>query len=410
MESPLSATPAVLTVELESEVVAAGAVPPEPLTRDAAEVLAAAIGADLQRIVGDVVGSAGLVVPGALYDLTELLRPRLPMREMLLEVYRSSLRGAPFDAHMLALGSAAGRFPLPELAPARAPGSGPMLAVPFALVAPGRLLDDVQHRLERDLLEKGRASADTDRIVRQQFGVAPVHLTYATLHDLSAMLKVQLEYAGFAGLWQLIESGLYRPHESVVVDLPEGNRFLARNGRVWTPVVDFDGWVDRHTSDADPLTTYAAWQKGQRQYMAGLAAHGLEVNPVRPEPGVFDDAADTAIAAAQRARLPDPVRFTVPVSGAADAGRAAVVTLTEQRAPKIGPFAYTVLVQGDSGDLLYLGHEYPLAPQAVAAIRDGWAERAQRQGATFRVERPQHAVIAGDPPRLHPWLDYEGRA
>lgn len=413
MDSALSATPAVLTIEMDSRLIMSGQRPPEPLSRDAAEVLAAAIAADLRRILGDVVRDAGLILPAALYDLTELLQPGLPRVEALLDVYRSSLRGGPFEAHLLALGSAGGRFPIAELMPARAPGSGPLLAVPFALVAPGPALDAVRERLESDLLEKGRASLDTDRVVRGQFGIEPVNLTYATFHDLGALLRVQLAHAGFEPLWQIVETALYRPDEPLQVTLPSGNRFLALFGRVWTPALGFDAWVDRHHPDAEAqaaIDGYAAWQKAQRQYMAGLGAHGLEVIPAEPRPGVYAADVESALSVAQQASLPDPLRFTVTVSGTADVTSASAVVLTEQAAADIGPFAYTVLVQGAGGELAFLGHEYPLAPGALAAIREEWEGRARQLGASFQIERPAQAVVSGRPARLMPWLEYGGQA
>lgn len=410
MPESLSATPAVLTVEIESNRVAAGAVPPEPLSRDAAEVLAGAISADLHRIVGDAVHDVGLALPGGLYDLTELLRPGLPLVEGLLEVYRGSLRGGAFEPHVVALGSAAGRFPVPTLAPARAPGSGPLLAVPFALVAPGERLDALSSRLESDLLEKGGASLDTDRVIRQQFGVAPIHLTYATFNDLGALMRIQLEHAGLGPLWRLMESALYRPDTVEAVELESGNRFFSRHGQVWTPIEDLDEWVrqrGRRCSPAAALEGYARWQKHQRQYMAGLAAHGLTVHPVRPVAALYSGSAARSIAAAEHAQLEDPALLSVTRAGTPGFEAASAIVLTEQRADGIGPFAYTVLAQCRDGSLAFLGHDYPLAPECVTRIRGYWRRRASEVDAEFRLETPASAIVSGQPPALMPWLDYD---
>jgi hypothetical protein len=413
MHSALSATPAVLTIEIDPKWIMAGQRPPEPLSRDAAEVLAAALAADLQRILGDGVREVGLVVPAAIYDITELLQPGLPKVETMLDVYRSSLRGGPFEAHLLALGSSAGRFPVAELAPARAAGSGPLLAIPFALVAPGPTLENVREQLERHLLEKGRASLDTDRVIRGQFGMEPVNLAYATFHDLGALLRVQLDHAGFSDLWRLLEGALYRPDEPLQVTLPSGNRFLGLFGQVWTPVLGFDAWVDRHAPTADPATAlegYADWQKAQRQYVAGLMAHGVQVIPVSARPGVYSGDVETALSVAQQALLSDPQRLTVTVAGDPEFDAPSAVLLTEQTAAEIGPFAYTVLVQDASGSLGFLGHEYPMTPEALMTIRDHWQQRAARLGAGFQIERPERAVVSGEPARLMPWLEYGGQA
>jgi len=409
MQAALSATPAVLTVELSPEAIAEGQRPPEPLSRDGADVLAGAVADDLRRALGDRISDAGLIVPGALYDITELLRPGLPMAEMMLDVYRSSLRGGPFQPHLLAIGASGGHFPIQEMAPARPPGAGPLLALPFAFVAPGNLLDPVRATLESELLEKGRASSVTEGLLRQQFGLDPVNLSFATFHDLSALMKVQLEYAGFGPLWRLLETALYTPEQPVEETLEPGNRFLVVNGRCWTPFLDFDGWVDRF-GGRDRVTSYGDWQRVQRQYVAGLAAHGLEVNVTEPVPGVFAEDVETALAVAQQHVIGEQPRYTITVSGQDEIQRAAVITLTEQSLPELGPVAYTILAQDTDGALAYLGHDYPLMPEGIALIRDEWQRRAHTLGAAFHLERPGRLVVSGETPRLMPYLDYEGPA
>jgi hypothetical protein len=405
MQAALSATPAVLTIELEAEAVMDHA-PPPALTRDAAEVMATAVANDLQRILGEQVRSSGMILLGALYDLTELLRPGLPMVEGLLDYYRGGLRGGAFEPQLIALGSAGGQFPVPELAPRRAPGSGPLLALPFALVAPGPELEPVREAMEEELLGKGRASLETDRTVQQLFSVAPVNLSYATLHDVSALLRVQLDHAGFGPLWQLLEAALYRPETPTVVDTDAGNRFLTHQGQAWTPIVDFDAWAAarEEPDEAD----YLAWQKTQRQYIAGLAAHGIEVTPTAARSGIYSEDAEVALTVAQAAALDPGDRLQVPVTGEPNPGDAAIVALTEQASPELGPVAYTVMVQGADGGVRYLGHDYPLAPEAIAAIRDDWQRFAAQMGARFHLEQPGRLLVGGQPPALMPWFDSHG--
>lgn len=408
MSAALSATPAVLTVELPQETIGSGQLPPEPLSRDAAEILGQTMAADLHRILGDEVRTAGLILTGALYDLTELLQPGLPMAEALLEVYRGSLRGGAFTPHRLTLGNAGGRFPLPELAPRRSAGAGPLLAVPFALVAPGPTLDDVRRLLEERLLERGAASLATDQAIRQQFGIAPVHLAYATFHDLSALLKVQLEHAGFHALWQVIEGALYRPDTPVAVTTDAGNRFVAVQGRAWTPYLTLDEWAER--TGAEAPEGYAQWCRVQRQYMAGLGAHGIRVIPTAPDEGIYAGDAETAVETAAGASLADDACRRERVDGSPDFDSASAITLTEQILPAVGPIAYTVLAQNTDGEIVYLGHDYPLQPTAIQSIQQRWQAHAERIGASFQLERPGGLTCSEAPLRLMPWLDYGGRA
>ncbi len=414
MQAALSATPAVLTVELAPEAIMAGR-PPEPLDRDRAELLAGPIADDLRRIVGETVAEAGLVMPAALYDLTELLRPGLPMAEALLDIYRGSLRGGPFEPQLLAIGSAGGRFPESAIAPERRVGSGPLLAVPFALVAPGPLLDPLRQTLESVLLEKGRASLATDRALRQLLGVEPVHLSYATFHDLSALLKIQLEHADFGGLWELLEACLYRPEIPAAVTLAAGNRFLAMDGIVWTPWLTWDEWARRnHANPRDTEAGYMAWMQHQRQYMAGLERHGVEVRITAPVPGVEAADAEVALGVAQAHALePTAASYRETVASVAQAPHgpaAAVVSLTEQASPLLGPIAYTAMVQAHDGSLLELSHDYPVRESGINEVLSHWQSRADALGAAWHLERPNTVTSAGTPAQLQPWLDFEGSA
>jgi len=411
MSSALSATPAVLTVEIEPEKAIQGR-PPEPLSRENAELLAGAVADDLRRIVGEEVANAGLIMPAGLYDLTELLRPGLPMVEALLDLYRGSLRGGAFQPQLLALGTAGGRFPGAGLAPARRRGAGPLLALPLALVAPGETLDPLRRSLEQVLLEKGRASLATDRTIRQLFGVEPVHLSYATFHDLSALMKVQLEHAGFGELWQLVEGALYRPDAIEKIDTSTGNTFLGFGGIVYTPIRTFNDHATQANTESEATgNAYVEWAKIQRQYTLALEHHGIEVRHCRAQPGIDAADAEVAMSVAQAAALPaDALWYAEEIAADEPLESPSIVTLTEQFDTMLGPVAYTVLIQAKDGRLLRLEHDYPLTPAAIDAIQDHWHQQASQLGANFQLERPGRIVAGGQPAQLRPWLDYAGEA
>ncbi|MDR9432750.1 MAG: hypothetical protein RI539_07165 [Spiribacter sp.] len=411
MPSALSATPAVLTVEINAAAIMQ-ARPPEPLNRDSAELLAGPIADDLRRIIGEEVAEAGLIFPAALYDLTELLQPGLPMVETLLDLYRGSLRGGPFSPQLLAIGSSGGRFPQAAIAPRRRPGAGPLLALPFALVAPGDQLDPLRRTIETVLLEKGRASLETDRAVRQLLGVEPVNLSYATFNDLSALMKVQLEHAEFGPLWQLIEAGLYRPESVEEVTLNTGNRFITTAGEVWTPWLTFDGLANQHQNDRETSEqTYTEWARIQRQYMAGLNSHGLPTHIFEPVSGTTAADLEVALSIAKAHTLSADTRwYREVIAEIKTSPDTAVVTLTEQLNSTLGPIAYTALIQATDGKLLGLVHDYPTDPSGINAVIDEWKNYATEHGATFHIERPGALTTIDHPPRLQPWLDYQGSA
>lgn len=400
----LSATAALLTVELALDAVAAGKRPPAPVTRAAAERLAQTMAADLTRILGEDLADYGLIAPGALYDIPELLRPGLPFISTLLEIYRGSLAGKRFRPQVVAIGSQDGRFPIASMAPARRPGSGPLLVVPILLVGSASAIDALEPRLEERLLEKGTADIATEQCLREDFQLAPVNLSYATVNDLCALMKIQLEHNGLDGLWSLLESALYRPEEHARVTLPSGNAFLLEAGVVYTPFYSFGAWAQRFGAD-NAVTGYEEWVMRQRQYTAGLEAHGLDVQWVAADESLEAGCAGDGLNAARDRVLADQQVVEETRQAATSSGKASIILLTEQATPVVGAVAYSVLVQGSDGTVLHLGNEYPLMPQAILNVRDKWAEKATELGVELHLARPGRFVVSDDGMDLVP--DFE---
>lgn len=398
MNVALSATPAALAVEIDPSI-ALHNLPPEPLNRESAEILANVIADDLRRILGDEVMQAGMVVPAALYGITELIRPGLPMVELMLDLYRGSLRGGLFEPQLLALGSAAGRFALPALAPQRAPGTGPLLLIPFSLIAPGPNIDAIRQSIESDLLEKGKPALLTDRTIRQLFGIEPLNLTYASFNDLSAMLKVQLDYVGFGALWSLLETSLYRPDEITIQKTEQRNLFIAHAGQVFSPFLTLDQW-------ADSVESYEQWLKMQRQTLAMLKAHGVEFIECTAPDGIFAGNAEVALSVAQAHAMANDQSFfeersaTDTTAGPIDQPNASHILLTEQWSDELGPIAYTITLQSENGEVLAQLNDYPLRPDGAQDILQTWEKYAAAHDAELNVMKPKRILTAGNPPKL----------
>jgi len=405
LQAGLSATPVVLTVEIAIQNVLDGKRPPAPLTRQQADELLDAVAADLAAILGGGLDAYGLVLPGALYDLTELIRPGLPMVEALLEIYRGSLPPGEFFPQLMAIGDSAERFPVPSIAPARRPGSGPLLVLPLLFVGERGGIEKLQVRLETMLLEKGRAGTHTEAAIRHHFGLEPENLAYATFNDLCALLKIQLGHAGLEGLWNVLENALYRPDQTEHVDLPEGNRFVVRGGMVYTPFFTVDQWLGQGGS----VDGYVAWTKRQRVYEAGLAAHGLTVRRLDPKAPLDEHCGGKWERIGEQYALPETVVLE-PGQRPDDLSGASVVWLTEQSLPELGPVAYTVLVQAGDGRVLYLGNEYPLSASGIRTIRDYWGTRAKELGLDLHQTKPGKLVLAEDGRHLVPHLEAEAGA
>lgn len=400
-QQSLSATPVALTVELDLAAVNAGLQPPPPLGKDRAGALADAIAADLARILGDPVQACGLILPAALYDLTELLQPGLPWVEVLLEVYRGSFAGRGFTPQVLALGSD-GDFPIPALAPQRRPGSGPLLILPLLLVGERSAVEQIQAQLEEVLLERGRSSLQTEHMMRQDFQLAPRNLTYATFNDLSALLKIQLGHAGLEPLWQLLEGALFRPDQAELVQLPEQNEFLGLGGEVYTVFRTFDQWAAATGGD---VRSYRQWLLKQRLYEAGLAAHGLKVRRLR-HPARLDSSCSGQLQRLVAEHEIDGELLREPDAPVPALDGADIILLTEHSTPELGPVGYTVLAQAGDGRVLHVGNEYPLTLAAAQELRERWAEVAARHELPLHLAQPGQILTSEDGQHLLPQVDF----
>ena len=209
-----------LTLEIPMSIVQSPMLPPGWLKRAAATELAGLIAADLCQLISGI-EQLGLVVPGTLYDLTELLRPGWPLLEALESTYRGTLRHDGFTPQVIALGSDdAQDIPMQALNPARRPGSGPLLVLPMVLFGPSAQLEGLAATLEEQLLQHGQVSEATRAYVQQAFALQALNFSYATLGDVCALTRLQLEGQGLEPFWQLLEHTLLRPHAPTLISLP----------------------------------------------------------------------------------------------------------------------------------------------------------------------------------------------
>ncbi|MCC8989102.1 MAG: hypothetical protein LM523_15560, partial [Candidatus Contendobacter sp.] len=84
--------PGLLVIELDPQTSDPAGIPPQPLTVAAASALAGHVAKDLNHLLGGI-DHLGLILPGALYDQTEILQPGLPLPVALADLYAGSLQG-----------------------------------------------------------------------------------------------------------------------------------------------------------------------------------------------------------------------------------------------------------------------------------------------------------------------------
>lgn len=400
----INAASAVLTVEIDPTV---SDVRPGALQKADAEQLGQAMAADLQRLL-DNLPRHGLVVMGGLYDSTELLRPGLPVFQAMADLYRNAMPAGDFQPSIMSIGAQGKRFPLAGLEPARVQGKGPLLMIPFTLLGTPEAVDALRQQMEARLLERGQGSVETGRVIQRAAGIQPVNLFYATLDDIGALMRVQLDNAGFSGLWDLVDAALYPRVDPIRCLLDSGHCFLVHHNVAYVRHEVFRSWA-QHQKTLEPSALeagYARWQRLQRQYVAGLAAHGLTVCHVpgqaKDDP-MLDHSPERAFSYAQTAALmPEQ---TVLHDSLCDGNPDQVcrLELTRHDLPDLGPVVFAVRGLDADGRCVLHRHDYPLEPAAVQGIPQAWRQHADARDIAFseqqRIGLPRAETPADSPSR-----------
>lgn len=393
--SNLSHHAALLAIELDLSEIGAHWMPPPPLNIAVAEAVAAHLAKDLQAILDDI-AALGLIVPGALYDQTEILRPGFPLIAALAELYQRSLQGG-FTPAVMALGSEHGYLPVPALDPKREHSAGPLLLLPFCLVGPRSEIQRVAAILEERLLQDGIVSDATTHLVEQAFGIKALNMSLATLSDVCALLRMQLEASAMLPLWEMLEHAWFERPGVFATMLGGGNRFFIEGDHAHTTFYTFDDWAQfgpgQHQPSAELGAAYLEWAQLQRQYTTALEAYGLEVRWVLANPQLEKVLASDQDALSKKAAM----REIPCLSGdylvesilhTAQQHQEQQIIITHHADEKLGSIAYTVASLSMNGELLGLEHHYPLRPQGLGVIIERLVQRCEEQGAQRQVLHP----------------------
>ncbi|MCB1776405.1 MAG: hypothetical protein KDI50_03110 [Candidatus Competibacteraceae bacterium] len=384
----------LLAIELDPQRDDFTGTPPEPLSVAAASALAGHLAKDLHQIL-EGIEHLGLILPGALYDQTEILQPGFPLIEALAEVYRGGLRGG-FTPQLMTLGADEGQFPVGAICPQRRPGSGPLLLLPFCFIGAQDDVGRLARIMEDRLLQYGEVSLATREAVQQAFGLTPLNMSFATIGDLCALLRVQLDGNDLLPLWELLEHAWFERSGIYSTTLSGGNRFLVESDHAHTLFYTFDDWAQfgpgRDLPPAELGEGYRRWARLQRQYAMALEAYGLHVRWVLANPQL-EETLTTAVGETAKAALRaipclsgDYLVEAIFQNDSEQAEQRMIIT--HQTDVELGTLAYTVMSQDAGGRLLRLEHHYPLRPQGLQVIIDRLLDRCAEQETERQVLHP----------------------
>ncbi len=313
------------------------------LGRADSEALAEAVANDLARIIPEA-AEGMLSVAGALFEPGELLRPGWPAWQAMTEIADSLIQRQGLASRLMALGAHQGSLPHSALNPPETAPEGLFLAIPMVLsVAPDHA-QELSSRLEASLFEQGGLHPPTLAAIAQGSGYSPVHGQLLTRADLLALQQVQLDSAGLAAFWPLVEHALLEPHES-----RDDFELPGRLGACWD--VDSSSVRVTFTSfnqfDSSP-DDYALWLRALRVLLAVLDSHGVAWRVDHDAPVVADKDEHILVENAGKTDQPDG--------------------LTLHQHAELGLVAWSLASNGQ------LGHYYPLTASAVRRLQSRWKE------------------------------------
>jgi hypothetical protein len=282
---------------------------------------------------------------------------------------------------VVAFGTHEGRMPAQPLVPDPAYVGGPMRLLPWMVLAPADLAEDLAARMEVELVGRGEAGTATADFLMRTLGMRLEHARYLSRDDLLALTCVQYEHVNLAPLWTMLEAALLTPYQEETALGSRGLPLHYAEGRVGIPGPS--AWFARAGAQRDnPVHEFAGTLFELRQYAALLAAHHV---PLHLE-GQSASTAGYLIEAVAEAdpALPTPMLYAHEAAG-------------------LGMAAITV-AQPTPGKARVLAHGYPLAPDALAPLLDALAGRygtASELHALGTVLLDAEGALSAPAPALH---------
>jgi hypothetical protein len=308
----------------------------------ACEQLLAHLKTDIEHMFPET-RDCSLVIPGALYDQTQVLRPQYPLFSRLAEALKARNRrgqGAPASLALCldeALAENDALRPDPSVWP------GLMQNLPVLMVGEPNRLESIADAMEHRFLEEGQLSAHSARALESHFGVAVNHARFMTLTDLRAMLKLQLEHFRFGGLWELLDGAIEQSADPFEVRGRGGQRFEYRDGVVHCTFECFDYWAQhgggmQPGTDTDLEQAYTDWTREYRQYVTTLQAHQVPLAQHPAAPGCAVVEGDYLVETSAN-DLTDGHVMEVTVHGSDDTGVIAVSVIENGRQRNLYPLS-----------------------------------------------------------------------
>lgn len=232
------------------------------------------ISKELQSIIPHLDESSFAIV-GGLYQSSELLQPGFPIHGQLKQYVHAALKGENNRRNQLVIGASNGHLPK-GLKQKTGAQMTPLLLMPFVIVTDNK---NTQSVFETQLMHKGMSSKELLIQLQNHLNVKIRHVNFMTILDLAAMMHNHMQMIGFDALWQLLEQALFNEAPEIKVKTPQLNEFYLSKKIVFSPFFSYHQWCQMGPDNDLPQTkqAYLQYTQVQRQYIATLKEHGLDV-------------------------------------------------------------------------------------------------------------------------------------
>ncbi len=165
-----------------------------------------------------------MIITGALYDQSQIIRPDFPIFKALGDIAHSATQGHTFTPRCIAIGGD-DSFSVPVLNPEKKL-QAPLAILPILLLGKHNDIESLTSDLEETLMQDVKITSAIKQKIENSFGCKIINLGFATLADTMGMLASQLIQIGLEPIWHLLKSGIFNTQSSYLAQLDTGHRLL----------------------------------------------------------------------------------------------------------------------------------------------------------------------------------------
>ncbi|MFK8011394.1 MAG: hypothetical protein AB8B80_05100, partial [Marinicellaceae bacterium] len=254
------------------------------LEQDVIKNLNIQISKELQSIIPNLDDSSYAIV-GALFQSSEILQPGFPIHSQLRQYANAALKGENNRRNQLIIGANDNKLPKGLKRNSNVQIT-PLLLMPFVIITENQETKDV---FEKQLMHKGMGSVDLLKQMQIALGIKIRHINFMSMLDLAAMMHNHLQMAGFEPLWNILEQSLFNDNPETKAVTRQHNEFYLSKKIVFTPFFSYKVWTSYGPGKdlANKEESYLHYTQVQRQHVATLKEHGIDIRQFVPTPEIW---------------------------------------------------------------------------------------------------------------------------